>query len=396
MKSDVQQRYGLGSDDSSRIHRHFGLKPDFTIVIYLYEPSDGGLDRVAILLANTLLKRGVKVELWLGHVAGPLADLVDPELTVRRIPTPRWHRRLATLIQFPLLTAMIRRHRPDIIYSAGIQSNRVVGLAALGTGSRAVGRISNPIVKPGRSGAAAWARTLRFRALARISAMTIVMGEADRRTLAAEGPLAGTRITLLPRPTITPVIEMARAARRPRDKNPPWQTLMVGRLARQKGQSTALAALAGITDVAWRLKIAGQGPLLDTLKAECQQLGIADRVEFLGFVGDPEQLAALMADADLLLHPSRWEGFSGVVIEALGCGMNVVATDCTPNIHPLLCAARQHSPTPIDDVAAFRAAIRWALDHPAPPKCMAQAVAPYHVDRAIDAHLEVFKALMHR
>lgn len=365
-----------------------------SIVIYLYEPSDGGLDRVAILLANDLLKRGVKVELWMGHIDGPLANLIDPELTIRRIPTPRWHRRLAMLVQYPLLAAMIRRHRPDIIYSAGIQSNRVVGLAALGTRSRAIGRISNPIVKPGRSPFAAWARTLRFRALARISAMTIVMGEADRRTLAAEGPLAGQRITYLPRPTVTPIIEKARAVRRQHIDGEPWRLLMVGRLARQKGQAMALAALAQMNDVEWRLRIAGNGPLLGALQEECQRLGIADRVEFLGFISDPEQMAALMADSDLLLQPSQWEGFSGVVIEALGCGTNVVATDATPNARPLLAAAGQHSPTPIGDVTAFRQAILWALDHPAPPEQIVRAVAPYRVNQALDAHFDAFRTLL--
>ena len=366
----------------------------FSVAIYLYEPSDGGLDRVAILLANELLKRGVKVELWMGHIEGPLASLIDPQLTVRRIPTPRCNRRLAMIFQFPWFAGMVRLHKPDIVYSAGIQSNRLVALAALGTRSRAIGRISNPIVKPRRSRFSAWLRTLNFRTIARMSAMTIVMGEADRRTLAAKGPLAGKRVTFLPRPTVTPVFEQARTLRRSRVEGEPWRLLMVGRLVRQKGQVMALAALAQMTDVKWSLKIAGKGPLLETLQDECQRLGIAERVEFLGFVSDPEQLALLMADCDLLLQPSEWEGFGGVVAEALACGANVVATDSTPNIHPLLAAAGQHPPTAISDATAFRHAILWALDHPAPIEQIVQAVTPYRVDQAFDAHLDTFRDLL--
>jgi glycosyltransferase involved in cell wall biosynthesis len=368
---------------------------DFSVAVYLYEPSDGGLDRVAILLANDLLRRGIRVEMWMARTDGPLRGLIAPGMPIRRIATPRWKsRRLAVLAQFPALAQMIRRHRPDIVYSAGIQSNRVVGIAAWGSGSRAVGRISNPIVKPGRKGFAAWARTLRFRALARISAMTIVMGETDRQTLSAQGPLEGRRITLLPRPTITQVIEAARAARQPRQSNAPWLMLMIGRLARQKDQATALAALARMPDIDWHLRIAGQGPLLRVLQADCQRLGITDRVEFLGFIGDPEKLAALMADADIFLQPSRWEGFSGALIEALGCGMNVVVTASTANVHGLLAAADQHPATPIGDVDAFEQAIRWALANPAPPERIERAVEPYRIDRALDAHVEAFRSLL--
>ena len=81
-------------------------------VVYLYRPGDGGLDRVAIQLANHLHRRGLRVELWLAHLDGPLAGMIDPALTVRRVCAPRWARRLSMIAQFLPLAAMVRWHTP--------------------------------------------------------------------------------------------------------------------------------------------------------------------------------------------------------------------------------------------------------------------------------------------
>lgn len=180
---------------------HFRQSPAhaLSVAVYLYEPGDGGLDRVAILLANHLLRRGGRVELWMARTDGPTAHLIDPALTVRRLPASGGNRRLAMIAQWPALARLVRRHRPDILYSAGNQSNMLVALAALGTATQAVARISNPIQRPGSHGVAAQARLFRFRTIARLSALTIVMGQHDRALLADSGP-----VRLLPRPTVTP------------------------------------------------------------------------------------------------------------------------------------------------------------------------------------------------
>lgn len=374
-------------------HTRQAAAQSLSVAIYLYQPGDGGLDRVAVLLANHLLRRGVRAELWMARTDGPIAHLIDPAIIVRHVPAPRWTRRLSMIAQGPALAAMVRRHRPDVLYSAGNQSNMLAALAALGTDTAAVGRISNPIVRPGRRGLAAAARLTRFRAIARASAMTIVMGEHDRALLAQNGPLAGQDVRLLPRPTVTAAMERAGRARSPRRPNEPVELLMVGRLTEQKDQGLALAALARLSHVDWRLRIVGRGPLRSALERQCAALGIADRVEFMGFIDDPDRMAALMGRADLLLQPSRWEGLAATVIEALACGAGVVATDSTANIRPILTAAGQQPVVPIGDVSAFARAIEKALAQPASPERLAQAVRDHGLDRALDQYMRAFATL---
>ena len=101
--------------------------------------------------------------------------------------------------------------------------------------------------------------------------------------------------------------------------------LFVGRLDRQKGLDDLLAncprVLAALPQ--HDLVLVGDGPERAALKDLAAARGIAGRVHFAGWRADvPEILAA----ADLLVLPSRWEGMPNVVLEAMAAGKPVVAT----------------------------------------------------------------------
>lgn len=370
------------------------MVPSFSIAIYLYEPSDGGLDRVAILLANYLAAQSIRAELWMARTEGPLAPLIAPDVVVRQVPSAARTRSLSMLGQLPALRGMLRKYRPDIFYSAGNQSNLLTACAALGLPTRAVGRISNPIVRPGTRGPGAWLRRKRFQATAWLSGMTIVMGQADADLLTGHCTAIGRKVAFLPRPTVTPALWQAGAQRRPGPPRPVRELLAVGRLVEQKDHRTLLSALAMVRGHEWRLRIAGQGPLLGELQQQCRDLGIADRVEFIGFVSDPAELATLYADAEVLVQSSRWEGLSATVVEALACGCQLVITDCTPNLREVIANAGQHPMVPTGDAATFAAAVEQTLSTPADPDRARDAVRLYAVDTALAEHRRMFERLV--
>jgi glycosyltransferase involved in cell wall biosynthesis len=74
-----------------------------------------------------------------------------------------------------------------------------------------------------------------------------------------------------------------------------------------------------------RLSIAGSGPELGKLEALARSLAIAEAVAFLGRL-DRDAVAALYADADLMLNPSRVDNMPNSVLEGLACGLPVVST----------------------------------------------------------------------
>ncbi|GAB2716164.1 glycosyltransferase [Streptomyces bullii] len=108
--------------------------------------------------------------------------------------------------------------------------------------------------------------------------------------------------------------------------------LACGRLVPRKGYDQAVRALAGIPDA--ELLIAG-GPPAGEIEhdPEAQRLwrlvrrtGVTDRVRLLGAV-DPNDMPALMSSSDLVLCTPVYEPFGIVPLEAMACGVPVVATD---------------------------------------------------------------------
>ena len=100
--------------------------------------------------------------------------------------------------------------------------------------------------------------------------------------------------------------------------------LVVGRLTRQKGHDLLLEAVARLdTEMGFLLALAGDGPLGGQLRKQAEQLGIAERVRFLGVRDDVD---SLLLAADLFVQPSRSEGLSLALLEALWQGTPVLCT----------------------------------------------------------------------
>jgi glycosyltransferase involved in cell wall biosynthesis len=116
----------------------------------------------------------------------------------------------------------------------------------------------------------------------------------------------------------------------------PAEILFVGRLVPGKGADILLQALPAILarQPEATLTVVGAGPERDRLADLAQQLGVGGRVSFTGAVPHAS-LAAHYRRAALLVLPSREEGFGLVLVEALGCGCPVVASDL-PAIRGLL------------------------------------------------------------
>jgi glycogen(starch) synthase len=103
--------------------------------------------------------------------------------------------------------------------------------------------------------------------------------------------------------------------------------LCLGRLAVQKGFDVVLTALASITDQFpnARLIVAGDGPERSALEHRVAELGLANVVEFMGWVS-PHEVLALINTATMVVMPSRWEGLPSVVLQAAIMARPVVAT----------------------------------------------------------------------
>jgi glycosyltransferase involved in cell wall biosynthesis len=148
--------------------------------------------------------------------------------------------------------------------------------------------------------------------------------------------------------------------------------LTLSRLHPKKGLDTLLMALKNFPDgYAW---LAGDGPLLHSLEVLARELGVIDRVRFLGWRTDR---AALLRAADVCVLPSRYEPFGTVILEAWAAGTPLVACrSAGPAAHiedganGLLVA--------IDDVQGLANAMRRVLnDEELRRRLIAQGYATY-------------------
>ncbi len=131
-----------------------------------------------------------------------------------------------------------------------------------------------------------------------------------------------------------------------------------GRFHDNKGFDTLLRVLRRLPDC--YLWLAGTGPLEPTMRRVSADLGLLERVRFLGWHND---LAPFYAAADVFVCPSRHEPLGNVVLEAWAQGVPVVSTQ-SEGPTELIVEGSSGLLVPIDDEAEMAAAIQRLLDRP--------------------------------
>lgn len=186
----------------------------------------------------------------------------------------------------------------------------------------------------------------------------VTTSEFTARRLAALG-VQRSRIRVVP-PGVDPA-----EARESGDSRRP-RLLCVGSLVPRKGQDLLVEALSGLQDVSWRLELVGDPDrdrsFAEALRHSIRTYGLEQRVAIRG-VQDPHALDAFYRSADLLVVPSRYEGYGMVVTEALARALPVIATTGGALVDTVPPEAALQVP-PGDRGALADALRRW-LDDPA-------------------------------
>ncbi len=157
------------------------------------------------------------------------------------------------------------------------------------------------------------------RATAAWAARIITVCESDRA--------AAARTRLAPRDHLVTIHnampDVAEHLRADPEPSPP-RLVMVARLSTWKDQPALLEALAGLKDLDWRLDLVGDGPLRGDVEDLVDTLGLTSRVSFLGLRLDVPEL---LAESQVFVLVSKWEGFPRSILEAMRAGLPVVASD---------------------------------------------------------------------
>ncbi|ERK07442.1 MAG: glycosyltransferase family 4 protein [Pantoea sp.] len=132
------------------------------------------------------------------------------------------------------------------------------------------------------------------------------------------------------------------------------QALAIGRLEHQKGFDLLLDIWADFskTHPEWKLVIAGDGELRQSLQEQATQLGLNDSVNFVGRVSN---INDYYRDSDMALMTSRYEGLPLVLLEAKSWSLPVVAYDCPTGPQEIINQGEDGFLVPMDDKATFLA-----------------------------------------
>lgn len=189
-----------------------------------------------------------------------------------------------------------------------------------------------------------------------------------------------------------PVATVGRAGRPPR-------AVHVARLNRIKDQPTLLRAVRQVLDLIpdFRLDIVGDGPMNQIVRDLAVQLGIAHAVDFIGMQDD---IRPWLADADLFVLSSLSEGVSITLLEAMGAGLPVVATDVGGNREVML-PGETGLLVPPGDPGALAASMIELLQDPARATVLGacgreRVISDFNISRTVAEYQAAYQELLSR
>ena len=166
--------------------------------------------------------------------------------------------------------------------------------------------------------------------------------------------------------------------------------LWIGRLERQKDPLLALDIIAASEGL--HLTMLGEGSLRPAVEQRIHALDLKDRVALHGHVAAIEPY---LAEADMLLITSRYEGGPAVAVEALAQGLPVVSTDCSFLLHDLIAMPEAGRIVASRDPRELAAALTQVLAQRAAPEKLKAVAAPFEPEACAKAYLAWFDGLAH-
>ena len=161
-----------------------------------------------------------------------------------------------------------------------------------------------------------------------------------------------------------PVLKTVNVFSRRPIANSGLKIVTAGRLTQAKNYPLMIRAVKILRDrlkINCRLDIYGSGELRIQLQLLIDELDLSSKISLQGFAAN---LPAKLAENDIFLLSSSWEGFGNVLVEALDAGLRVVSTDCPSGPREILANGKYGVLVPLDDPDAMAIAIAEELNNP--------------------------------
>ena len=349
------------------------------VVSGIWPPDVGGPASHAPALADALVEAGHTVEVVTTADLAPDTQPYPVHWVARDRPAPLRHLAVAREVRRAAQGA-------DRVYATTMVRRAALG-AALGRRPLVVKLVADEAYERERR-AGRFAGTLeefqaerrglrlRFLRATRTAALRrarcIVVPSAYLRQIATGWGLDPSRVDVVPNPAPEVPEHPTRDEARATLGIDGFALGVAGRLTAQKALGDTLEALARVPDVA--LLVLGDGPERAKLERRAGELGLADRVRFLG-AGTRDDVIALFRAVDAALLTSAWENLPHTLLEALATGTPVIAT-AVGGIPEVVRDGENGLLVPPRDIAAIASAIDRLVHDDALRASLAAAAAP--------------------
>ncbi len=360
------------------------------VVFHVPSLRGGGAERVFVLMANEMARRGHEVTLFTWSGDGPNAALRADNVPLVDLGVPirgEGFGKPATVAALWRSAGFYRRIKPDVVFSAPEFANLITALALNLAFSKARffpsfhAAASIPSNDFGSKIAVLLSSVVAARATKAIAVSAGVGRDITARGVPAD-KVAVINNPLPPALTGTAQQYSWQADITAMGDGPVIAT--AGRLVPVKDHKTLIRGFAELLQTRpARLVIFGEGPLLGELRQETEAIGIGSRVLFAGYVNDP---AACYAAADLFVLSSTSEGFGNVLIEAMAAGVPVVSTDAPHGPREILADGKYGTLVPVGDAEGLAVAMGEMLANPTAADVLRGRAADFAVERIGDLY----------
>jgi glycosyltransferase involved in cell wall biosynthesis len=302
------------------------------VLLFTTTLGGGGAEKHLLRVANHLDREKFEVSLAVVRPCGEFESGLSADVRKHHLNSRGAGSTTIRMFQaIKPLRQVIRRERPGLIFSVIDLANLVSVTAGRGMEGRpkiVLGVQTPPTIAYGHSRHPV--SRLMLRLIPRLypkADQIVALSKGVAADLASLSPRMRERLTVIYNAGVeAEVLEGARE-RVPADEMPGAPLVVAcGRLRAVKGFSTLLDALALVRkSVPAHLWVVGEGEQRPHLEKKIERLGLRGCVRLLGFQQNPFKY---MAAADLFVLSSHFEGFGNVIVEAMACGVPVVATRC--------------------------------------------------------------------
>ncbi len=341
----------------------------------------GGAQRIALNLCTGLIKKGYDVDLLLVEANGNLIDELPEEVSIVDFDASRVATSIVSLRQYLL------EKTPDVLYSMMIEVNIAAVVA------HRFARVDTRLVISEHNTPTISAKGMKDQLALRLAALTypwadhiVTVSQGVRNDLLNIITIPNEKITVIYNPI--DVEHIRKQATESVDHK--WFTdpsisvvMSAGRHAPQKGFDTLLRAFSYLENSNSRLVLLGEGNETESLRTLAIELGIKDRVDFLGFVDNPFKY---MMSADVFVLSSWYEGFGNVLIEAMATGCPVVSTDCPSGPNEILEGGTYGPLVRVKDATALSYAIENVLADPTDESVLISRSDDFSIDTIVEKY----------